>query len=226
MQAGAGRRGALIYQLADEYTRSLFGLIADRDDAAVTATERLRERLGEWVTGAPVVARSLVELRRPLISDVQLRTAEITAPDERDVEVAVRETMAHGDLHGLNVLVNQLNEPALIDYGEVRRANAALDPVTLELSIVYHPTMAGRLDGWPTEAQAASWHDLDAYCDGCPVDAFVRACRAWAQDVSAGEQEVLATAYAYSIRQVKYGGHAIPLALAVADGAHAALAGT
>jgi hypothetical protein len=80
----------------------------------------------------------------------------------------------------LNVLVNPHGEPTLIDYGEVRRANAALDPVTLELSAVFHPAMIGKLAGWPSEAQANAWHDLDAYCDGSPIDGFVRECRAWA----------------------------------------------
>jgi len=126
--------------------------------------------------------------------------------------------MAHGDLHGLNVLVTPEGEPTLIDYGDVRRANAALDPVTLELSVVYHPAMQGHLGGWPSEMQAENWGDIDVFCSGCPVEAFVRACRAWAVNVSAGEQEVLATAYAYSVRQVKYGNASLPLALRVAAG--------
>jgi DNA-binding NarL/FixJ family response regulator len=225
VQVGAGRRGALIYQLADEYTRSLFGLIAAGDPAAVAATLRLRQRLGEWATDARVVVRSLAELRRPLISDLHLRAVEFEIPDERGIELEMRETMTHGDLHGLNVLVNQRDEPTLIDYGEVRRANAALDPVTLELSIVYHPAMEGKLGGWPDAEKAAAWRDLDAYCTGCPAAEFVRTCRAWAYEVSAGESEVLATAYAYSLRQLKYAGPTAPVAEAVARGAHAALRG-
>jgi CheY-like chemotaxis protein len=222
VQAGAGQRGALIYQLADEY-KSLFGMVADRDPAAVLAATRLRERLTGWVDGAPIVVRSLADLRRPLVSDLELRRAGTTVPDERDVEVNVRETIAHGDLHGLNVLVSNTNEPTLIDYGEVRRANAGLDPITLELSIVYHPAMEGKLGGWPSAAHASAWHDIDAYCDGCPVEEFVRICRAWAYDVSAGQEEVLATAYAYSMRQLKYGGSAVPLAMALAHGVYTVL---
>jgi hypothetical protein len=103
-------------------------------------------------------------------------------------------------------------------------ANAALDPVTLELSVLYHPAMIGRLDGWPSLDQARVWRDLDAYCVGCPVEGFVRACRAWAVEVSAGEQEMLASAYAYSMRQVKYRDGASELARAVAEGCYAALA--
>jgi hypothetical protein len=178
--AGAGKRGALVYQLADEHTETLFGLLERQDDAALKAAQRLRARLNEWVADAPIVRRALTDVRRPLVSDLKLREADLDHSGVRGIEVEVRESMAHGDLHGLNVLVNPHGEPTLIDYGEVRRANAALDPVTLELSAVFHPAMIGKLAGWPSEAQANAWHDLDAYCDGSPIDGFVRECRAWA----------------------------------------------
>ena len=218
VEAGAGRRGALIYQLADEHTTSLFGLLGSHDPNAEAPTARLRERLTEWVATAPVVVRSLSEIRRPLISDMELRDSGVPIPEERDVEVTIHESMAHGDLHGLNVLVNPQGEPTLIDYGEVRRANAALDPVTLELSAVFHPAMSGHLGAWPTEDQARNWLDLDGYCTGCPIEPFIRTCREWAVQVAASEEELAATAYAYAIRQAKYANPTLPLALAVAEG--------
>ncbi len=223
VQAGAGLRGALIYQLADEYTESLFGLLEKRSGLAVTATHRLGEQMRTWATDAPVVVQTLAQVRRLLITDEEVLETGVELPPDRDVEVRVRSTRAHGDLHGLNVLVNDRGEPALIDYGEAMLANAALDPVTLELSVLYHPAMAGRLDGWPSLEQARRWEDLDAYCDGCPIEEFVRACRAWAVDVSAGAEELLASAYAYSLRQVKYGDAAADLGRAVAEGCFEAI---
>lgn len=84
--------------------------------------------------------------------------------------------------------------------------------------IVYHPEMMGSLDGWPSRDQAGSWSNLDAYCVGCPVADFVRACRNWAIEVSAGKEELLASAYAYSIRQTKYANGAGELTEAVTAG--------
>ena len=217
--AGAGKGGALIYQLADEYDSSLFQMLRDRNQAAVTAVGRLRERLHEWVRDAPTIVKPLTEIRRGLISDLKVMQAGGSAAPERGIEVSVQNSLVHGDLHGANVLVTQQGEPTLIDYGEVRRANSALDPVTLELSAVFHPAMAGKLGGWPTEQQCALWSDLDAYCSGCPIEAFVRACREWAHDVAAGEVEVLASAYAYATRQTKYGESTRPLAEALAAAA-------
>ncbi len=224
VQAGAGRRGALIYQLADEYTESLFGLIEKRNPLAAVATARLAERMKVWVQDAPVAVRTLAQVRRHLITDEEVLEAGAELPADRELELSVRQTRAHGDLHGLNVLVNSHGEPTLIDYGEVMPANAAIDPVTLELSVLYHPALTGHLDGWPSIDQARAWRDLDAYCAGCPVEDFVRACRAWAVEVSAGEEELLASAYAYSMRQVKYRDGASELARAVAEGCYKAIA--
>jgi hypothetical protein len=223
VKAGAGKRGALIYQLADEHTATLFGLLAERDPSSVAATERLRGRLTDWVAGAPVVERALSEIRRPLVSDLELRNAGVDVPDERDIAVTVRSSMAHGDLHGLNVLVTPDGLPTLIDYGEVRRANAVLDPVTLELSAVFHPAMDGLLGGWPTEEQCRKWANVDAYCVDSPISDFVRTCRAWAYSVMASEAELNATAYAYALRQTKYNNPSLPLALAIVEGTHKAL---
>lgn len=223
VQAGAGRRGALIYQLADEHTESLFGLVASDDPAALTAAERLQARLTEWVSSAPVVVRSLAEIRRGSIADMELRRSGLNLPDERDIDVMVREALAHGDLHGFNVLVTPRGEPTLIDYGEVRRAPAALDPLTLELSLIFHPNMARNLGVWPSEEQAKRWMEIDFYSRGCPFEDFVRACRSWAYEVAANADEVAAIAYAYSLRQAKYGNPTLGVALAVADGALAHL---
>jgi CheY-like chemotaxis protein len=223
VRAGAGKHGALIYQLADEHTSTLFGLLEDDVDSAVRATMRLKDRLTDWVGSAAPVERTLSEIRRPLVSDLELRNAGVDLSDERDILVVVRPSMAHGDLHGSNVLVTPDGQPTLIDYGEVRRANAALDPVTLELSAVFHPAMHGKLGDWPTEEQCQDWSDLDAYCEGSPVADFVRVCREWARSVMATDAEVTAAAYAYGLRQAKYGNPTLPLALAVADGAFRSL---
>jgi CheY-like chemotaxis protein len=223
VQAGAGRRGALVYQLADGYADSMFGLLEKRSPIAAAATSRLAARMKAWVQESPEVVRTLAQMRRDLITDEEVLEAEAELPDDREIEIAVHQTRSHGDLHGLNVLVNGQGEPTLIDYGEVISANAALDPVTLELSVLYHPAMAGSLGAWPTVEQAQAWKDLDTYCEACPVVGFVRACRAWAIEVSAGEAEILASAYAYSMRQVKYRDHASELAVHVAQGCLAGL---
>ncbi|MEX2100139.1 MAG: hypothetical protein WEB19_01880, partial [Acidimicrobiia bacterium] len=122
-----------------------------------------------------------------------------------------------GDLHGLNVLVGSGGVPLLIDFGEVRHGPAATDPVVLELSALFHPDAPEVLGDWPTADQARLWFDLESYTDGCPITAFVRACRRWAsaQGVAAGDHEIAAVVYSFAMRQLKYEGTNKALALAL-----------
>ncbi|MFZ0408996.1 MAG: phosphotransferase [Cyanobium sp.] len=141
-------------------------------------------------------------------------------------EIQTRWCCVHGDLHGENVLVAQDGSAVIIDYGEVGEGTACLDAVSLELSLMFHPKGPFRPKGsdftdWPTEAQAATWGELDHYVLGCPAEAFVRQCRAWALRSAAGRREVAATAYSYLVRQLKYGDTSKKLAIALLSGVRA-----
>ena len=46
---------------------------------------------------------------------------------------------------------------------------------------------------------------MDAYVKDCPYAQFVNLCRGWALQAAAGNREVAASAYAYLVRQLKYG---------------------
>ena len=141
-------------------------------------------------------------------------------------QIQTRWCCIHGDLHGENVLVARDGSAVIIDYGEVGEGTVSLDPVTLELSLLFHPKGPLRPGGagfgaWPTEAQAAIWGDLDCYVAGCPAEAFVRECRAWALHSAAGRREIAATAYSYLVRQLKYDDTNKELALALLSGIRA-----
>jgi CheY-like chemotaxis protein len=223
VKSGAGKRGALIYEFASDYTAPLAAkLITGEGFAGAKAVGLLRAGLAVWntETATPV---TLTALRRALVSDMQLRDAGIDLLDEREIEIEIHETRSHRDMHGFNVLVNQDEEPTLIDYAEVGKAPAALDPLTLELSIHFHPGMNAAFAPWPSLEQARAFLNLDCYLEGCPIPEFVKECRAWAVEAAAGEREILACAYAYSMRQAKYGGATQELALAFAEGAYARL---
>ncbi len=91
------------------------------------------------------------------------------------------------------------------------------------MSLLFH--LNGPLRGagegfgaWPTAEQATIWGNIDAYVVGCPAEAFVRACRAWAHRSAAGQREIAATAYSYLVRQLKYDDTNKELALALLAG--------
>jgi len=207
--AGAGRTAAIGYVVAEPAER-LFDLLARDPGAAATAVMALRESLGQLVQGAPTEPLTILQIRAELASDDEVNGLRDAFPDlpwdEVESKLAhPRRAIVHGDLHGANVMVLDGRTPVLIDYGRAGVASATLDPLTLELSLAFHPLAEGARAGWPTVEQASSWDAVDTYVDDVAVAPFVRQCRAWALEVRGGERDVLATAYAFVVRQFRYG---------------------
>jgi aminoglycoside phosphotransferase (APT) family kinase protein len=132
-------------------------------------------------------------------------------------DIQTRWSRVHGDLHGGNVLLSEDRAAVLIDYGDVEDGPASLDPVTLELSLLFHKQGVPLAD-WPSADQARQWGDLNTYFVGCPAASFIRACRAWAGRAGAGQREEAAVAYSYLVRQPKYDDTNKELILSMLDG--------
>lgn len=120
-----------------------------------------------------------------------------------EINVQVNWGCCHGDLHGLNILVKG-DTSILIDYGDVKEAPSCLDPITLELSLLFHPQ--GPLlvnnkisDNLITSFLSENIEIADNYC----LD-YIQECRKWMLEKSIGKKEVLGVRYAYLIRQLKY----------------------
>jgi hypothetical protein len=206
VSAGAGDSGAVFYRLADDYRRSWFECLADDPVGAAAAVRRLHGRFADRYVDDPSQARTLLEIRRSIYSDAELSEAVAPVPDIsalHRLEIETSRGIQHRDLHGLNLLVSDSNEPLLIDYDNYAPANCALDPVTLELSAIFHRDEGAQRArrGWPSTEQARTWVDLDAYLEDCPYPEAIRACRDWAEDAAASPLEVSATLVGCSIRQ-------------------------
>lgn len=205
---GAGNLGGVFYQLAENY-RALFDVVVANSEQAAAAVARLHEIEGPWRERAPALDVPVRDVRRLLISDDRwagamhhcgLDAAMSTALEM--VQVPIRRATAHGDLHGDNVLVAA--EAALIDFASVADAPTPLDPVSLELSLLFHPHAPNWSGNWPTESQLENWTDFDAYVVDCPFESFVRACREWSASVRRGNIDVDACVYAYTAAQARF----------------------
>lgn len=206
---GAGSHGAIFYTLDAAFDRSAFGFLADSPADASELVSKLRNSMGPWLDGSGPERVLVKQVRQGLISDdslirVHKYLSELPLENFENRQVQTRRCCQHGDLHGLNILVNRDGDPVLIDFGQVGFATASLDAVVLELSLLFQPTASLLRGSWPTLEQANNWVDLDTYVANCPCSEFVRACRAWAYDVAAGHREVFVNLYAYSVRQLKY----------------------
>ncbi len=223
VRAGARGIGAALYTLAEKYDASLFDLLKSSPPKAVQAVGVIKNKLAPWREGAPTHPDTVAGVRRAVVDDDTLSKIGIaslggTPLTEAEVlTVQARSCCQHCDLHGENILVDSQGDPVLIDFGSVGRATASLDPVTLELSLLFHPAGRALMGSWPTIDHARHWNDLETYLIGCPVAAFVRACRNWAFEVAGGGREVYANVYGYAIRQIQYPDVNRELGLAVAE---------
>ncbi|QLG96517.1 phosphotransferase [Pseudomonas yamanorum] len=206
-----GLRGfaAIFYVLADEHTDTFFQLVLTNPEAAIDVLSRVRAALARWSDSRSVMLVSIKEIRRHILSDENFQKI-ITAHglerllvlEEKNVEIS--EACIHGDLHGGNILVNSDYVPVLIDFGDVGAGYTCLDPITLELSLIFHPD--ARINGLAAQLESSSenWLDLNVYGKGSLLYPIIKYCREWAYDVAPHDESVLCMAYLFVLKQLKY----------------------
>lgn len=222
LEFGAHTMAGIFFGLVDGFRKTMFDIACNSPEQSEIVINRLKDATARWIDGVPQERMKIRQLRQRVLSDESLdnilRTFNLDWTEGfEDREIQVRWACSHGDLHGSNVLVSN-NMVALIDYGDVGDGPASLDPVTLELSLLFHPNAPNKAGLWPSMEQSKVWGDLDVYLDECPFPQFVRECRAWALSVAAGKREVAASAYSYLIRQLKYEDTNKVRAVALLDG--------
>jgi len=209
ISVGAGDRGGLFYGMVGQTVVSLFDRIVDKHPSVPGIPSLIRAIEDPWYQGRGAEIVQVARIRRLIIPDTDLPeiAAELDGIDIAPVDAVQIQAAAccqHGDMHCANVMFDDRGQPMLIDFGDVGQSFACVDPVTLELSTVFH-LQAQRLPrAWPTEALLANWADLDAYVVGCAYAEFIRACRQWALAVAASPKEIYAVGFAYGLRQLKY----------------------
>lgn len=226
---GAGRFASIFYGVVGTDVKSLFDLLVEDPLAGATVPVQLRADQAIWHGARNVEKLRVSTIRRSLISDVALQglgdeLAGIGLGPVEAIEVDAARCVQHGDLHCANVLFDDGVRPMIIDYPEIGRSLASLDPVALELSTIFHRDAPNRA-GWPSENQAENWTDIDLFCADSPYEAYLRACRNWALEIAGSEQEVWAVGFSYALRQLKYGDTDKALARAIIRGCIACLLG-
>lgn len=210
LDTGAADLCGIFYHLAEGFGSHAFEVAIKNDaDACRCLIRHLQKITLPWVNGVPQSTVELKTLREHAISDEKFLPirAGLEVPWIEDFEkrrIQVVHGCGHGDLHGFNVLVRENFQGILIDYGDVGPCASALDPITLELSLFFHPDGPLRESVWPSIAESLEWGNLDEYLKGCPVPVFIQECRRWATEVTAGKREVAGVAYSYLVRQLKY----------------------
>ena len=206
IDAGIGKRKALFYQLADEYTESLFDVLQESESAAIAIVEVLRDIHAPWEKLCDKKEIRIRDLRTQHIDDLVFqpyRNSLDSSEQFEELKQEITTSCQHGDLHGFNILCNGSGGAVVIDFGNVGPAPSCIDPIILELSVLFHRDSPFRYNVWPTTEQAESWFNLEEYLLECPVAEFIRKCREWS--CKAGiPSELPPIVYAEAVRQLKY----------------------
>lgn len=209
IKAGAGNFGGLFYALANGYDETLFDVLLTGDARAVDAVCHLQKLCAPWCAATVFKPEeSIGDIRRRLVADNRMNEFKhlLDGIDWQTFEnrkVSINKCRQHMDFHGLNSLFTKDLTPVLIDYDNVGFASRSLDPITLELSLVFHPAAAAIRGDWPSVTEASEWPNLEPYLNNCPVPDFVAACRDWAR-VETTKREVLANAYAVLVGLLRH----------------------
>ena len=222
LEFGAHNLAGVFFGLADGFDKSAFDVAIGSPEQARAVIGHVETAMAPWIAEVPQTRMRIGTIRQRLLNDDTLEEVRgafsldwVREFENRDIQA--RWGCSHGDLHGSNLLVSPTGV-ALIDYGDVCDGPASLDPVTLELSLLFHPHAPARGGAWPSAEHAKRWGNLDAYLQDCPFPQFVQECRNWAMRAGAGAREVAVSAYSYLVRQLKYGDTKKDRALALLDG--------
>lgn len=210
---GAQEHSGAFYQFADDYSENLF-LLARYPEKFIMGITNTREILRRWHDSrSPAMQISICELRRKLLSDDKVTEDMRVFLGDVDWEnfeknlFQSNSSVQHGDLHCANVLVSNSAAPVIIDFNDVGSYPCGLDPVTLELSFIFHSSNAAEsVDLYDSSPEVLSrWFDLNyiTTLSGEYGDA-IKFLRDWASSGAFADRQFAALVYSYSFKQLKY----------------------
>lgn len=220
--AGCGEISSAFYQLAADHQRNFFELLRESDDKASVCVEALQEHCERWYGARSHREATVQEVRRAIFEDSKmdnvlgyLRGIDIEGFEKRTTQASF--AIQHCDFHGANILVADERNCVIIDFADIREAATCIDPVTLELSVYFHPFCRESYD--PSLELAEIWFDDNAMVKQSPHPATTRALREWARNVAYLKRDRIAATYGFALRQLYHDGTNKDFALAIVKSA-------
>ena len=207
---GAKNTAAIAYQLADGYRQNAFAVANMAPERLEAVLEGIRNQRKPWVDSSVENRITVGDLRRTVLDDktaqqlIDRHSLNWAAGFEAR-ELQVHLGCIHGDLHGENVLFcDESNDPVFIDYGDVKQGPMALDWMTLECSILFHPgaSILGIEPGMRVDPK--EWASGGQYSSVESVARYSALCRSIAESEGLHKRELVAATYSYVLCQLKY----------------------
>ncbi len=206
---GLHGHSGIFYALAEDYKSTLFDVLKSDVDSANKAISIVRDSFYLWFQNTSLKTVQIKDIRKTFVSDdtfntyVEQNNLSFLYEIEES-EVMINTSCIHGDLHGGNILVNDSSSPVLIDFGDCGEGFSCLDPITLELSLIFHPDGEQLPFSGGLLTAIDNWTDLGAFTEESLINEYISFCRGWAFDVAGSDMALLAVAYSHTIKQLKY----------------------
>ena len=219
LAVGPGRSRALIFTQAPTASRFFDKALVDAD-ACAEVVAQLPEVMSMWSAAASRGTHSVQALVDEVISDSVRTThgsalAALSLGDFGDLTVELITHCQHGDLHGSNLYITNLGQPFLIDFAHTRVQPGPVDPVSLELSLIFHPDSPAQQ--LLLDVDATAWFDLD-YVQDLPAGPIISACRQWVASAGHDARSHAVTTLLYALWILNHAQHP-EIALGLARGA-------
>lgn len=193
-----------VLQIAGTSPHVLMDLIAGQPARAIALAQPVWDALRGVAAQQQVL--SVAQLCEPLVtwdrlSELLLKHGIPTPAGSLMVSTHIGPR--HGDLHPGNVLID--NEQAvLIDFDSEVFAAGALDPVTMLISTLVHPSSPIRGSLWPEPGEIASRFGTSDFGAGHPCEPWFRGLQTWVDECRTSDREYWSLALAYAGRQLRY----------------------
>lgn len=208
VSSGGGKYAGLFFKLERGFDKSLFDMMENQPESLSAVVRNVSQIETPWKDAAYEETLSIKAIRESFLKDETVLHMLPESLDWKSFEqnsVRCRIGHQHGDLHPANILVNSLLKPILIDFSEaVAERPIITDPLLLEMAMLFHPAGRQFSNGWPTEENISNWADIENYLVDCPLPSFIKACREWTMSEATDRQDIIAVAYAHTVRQLQY----------------------
>ncbi len=200
LEVGVGTNKALVFTRAPS-TTSFFDLLRSDPSAACDVVGYLPALFAPWGVARTTDKCTVGAMIDQVLSDeTRIEFASILSVLDltsiRELSVDLLAYCQHGDLHGENMFVLASGEPFLIDFAHTRVQPGPVDPVSLELSLLFHDSSP--MHGSLSLAACSKWFSAE------PVSPVVVACRRWALDNGHSATDYAVSGLLYALWIVKH----------------------